>query len=118
MSAVAGQAGGEAGTAAGGGAGAGNLPDLDPNADIADLTEEELRELCDWQVGLFGGYDVTTPCGTSSTTTYTDQDQCVAATKFRCTLTVAQYEACNLSLVPSAGCDRSDPSCKALYCTQ
>lgn len=119
---AAGSAGSSSGSSGNGGsAGMGNadLPDIDPNKRIADLTDQEKAELCDWMVGLFGGYGVTTQCPAGSVQTYPSQELCVTAgLSFRCdTVTVGDVEACELSMVPSGGCDSSDPSCDALHCT-
>jgi hypothetical protein len=110
-----GTAGGSGGSAGTGGA---DLPDIDPNTLVADLTDEEKAELCDWMVGLFGGYGVTTQCSVGSVQTFPSQELCVTAgLSFTCdTVTVGDVEACELSKVPSGGCDRSDPSCLALHC--
>jgi len=112
-----GEAGGAGAT--GGGAGAsGGLPDLDPNADVATLTPEQQGELCDWWVGLFGGYNVMTPCEGGSSLTAPNQALCLNMLKFHCPVKVSQFEACELSTVPSGGCDTSDLSCHALFCIQ
>jgi hypothetical protein len=117
--ATSGQAGisgdaGSIGTTAGAG-GASDLPDLNPNEDVADLTSEEMGELCDWYAGLFGGYNVTTVCPAGgSSQTPRDQAFCVTYTKYRCPVTVAQFETCMLSTVPSGGCDT--PDCDPLFC--
>ena len=111
-------AGGRGGS--GGSAGTGNtdLPAIDPNKLVSDLTDEEKAELCDWMVGLFGGYGMTTQCSVGSVQTFPSQELCVmAGLSFTCdTVTVGDVEACELSKVPSGGCDFSDPSCDALRC--
>lgn len=118
-----GSASGSGGTTGGSGgtAGTGNtdLPDIDPNKLVSDLSDQEKAELCDWMVGLLGGYGMTTQCPAGSVSTYPSQEVCVAAgLSFRCdTVTVGDVEACQLSMVPSGGCDSSDPSCDALHCT-
>jgi hypothetical protein len=114
--------GGSPGTGGGGGSsGTGNagLPAIDAGKLIADLSDEEKAELCDWMVGLFGGYNMTTPCTAGSVATFPSRELCVTAgLSFRCdTVTVGDVEACELSKVPSGGCDVSDPSCDALHCT-
>jgi hypothetical protein len=124
---IGGESGSKSGAGQGGGAGesggtganggASNPPDLDPNADIAALTDEQKGELCDWYVSLYGGYGVTTQCGGGSSTRTPDtRDQCVGLTTFPCPVTVAEYEACNISEVPSGGCNSSDPSCDPVNC--
>jgi hypothetical protein len=118
---IGGESGSKGGSGESGGAGANggasNLPDLDPNTDIADLTDEQKGELCDWYVSLYGGYGVTTECGGgASTRTPNNRDQCVGITTFSCPVTVGEYEACSLSEVPSGGCNRSDPSCDPVFC--
>ena len=115
----AGARGGSSGAGGSGGtAGGSDLPSVPPETLVQDLDDAQKAEICDWMVGLFGGYDVTTECPVGSVKTYTNQEQCVmAGLSFTCkTLTVGELEACRLSEVPSGGCDLSDESCKRLQC--
>jgi hypothetical protein len=95
------------------------VPDIDPSTPLNTLTTDQKKEMCDWYVGLYGGYEVTTPCPTGgSTQTFSSQDVCLSlGLKYNCTsATVGEYEACSLSAVPSGGCNTSDVSCGKLYC--
>ena len=116
-------AGGKGGSESGSGGtgGSGNSSGLDPDALITSLTDPEKAQLCDWMVEPFGGYNVTTECPTGqvkSVKTFPSQESCVMfGLSFTCmTVKVSDVEACQLSKVPSGGCDRSDPSCLALDC--
>jgi hypothetical protein len=111
-----GASGGSAGSA---GTGNANLPGVDPNTRLVDLTNEQAAELCDWMAGLYGGYGATHPCSTGSVQFYTSKEICVTVNlSFTCpTATVGDLETCELSKVPSGGCDFSDPSCDDIGCT-
>lgn len=114
--------GGAAGKGASGGSsgtGSSDLPAVDPSTPLNTLTTDQKKEICDWYVGLYGGYGVTTPCPTGgSTQTFPTQDICVAVgLKYNCTsATVGEYEDCSLSAVPSGGCNTSDIACRKLDC--
>jgi hypothetical protein len=116
--ATGGSGGGSGGSGTGGTGATGDLPHIPPETLVSDLDDEQKAELCDWIVGLFGGYDVTTECTVGSVKTFPSQELCIqAGLSFTCqTVTVGDVEACNLSQVPSGGCDRSDPSCLPLHC--
>jgi hypothetical protein len=109
---------GAGGTSAGTGSGD-NLPDVEPATRLTALDTDQKSVVCDWVAGLYGGYGVTTQCPAGgSSQTFPSRDVCVSVgLKYNClTVTVGDVEACELSAVPSGGCDRSDASCKALYC--
>jgi hypothetical protein len=108
-------AGGSGGKA---GSGGGNSPppDIDPSTLVSDLSDSQKAELCDWSVELRGGYGVTVDCGNQiMESTYMSQAQCLAAEFHgQCELTVGQWEACYVALVPSGGC-KYPPECEVVY---
>jgi hypothetical protein len=86
---------------------------------LTALDSDQKGAVCDWMAGLYGGYGVTTQCPAGgSSQTFPSRDVCLSVgLKYNCsTVTVGDVEACEQSAVPSGGCDRSDASCKALYC--
>jgi hypothetical protein len=108
--------GGSAGTAGGGGAGA---PAFAGDLKLTSLTPIQKAALCDWFVGLTGGYGVENACSAvTSVKTYDNQDQCVqAGLNFNCPiLTAGQFETCALAMVPSHGCEYPDAECHWLFC--
>lgn len=116
--AAAGNGGTTGGTGAAGASGPGGaIPDIDPDTLVTDLTDEQKAELCDWWVGLFGGYGMVTQCPVGSVATFPSQELCVTVgfTFGIQTVTVGALEACELSKVPSGGCDRSDPACDRVH---
>ena len=114
----AGLPGGGAGTGGSAGAGASvALPDIDPTSTIWDLTSKQLGQLCDWDAALFGGYGVTTVCGGSMQTSWANQNVCIdRGFTFPCSVTVAQYEACERSKVPAKDCSLDSAACDPVNC--
>jgi hypothetical protein len=114
----AGMASGAAGSGGKAGSGGGNNPppDIDPSTLVSDLSDSQKAELCDWSVELRGGYGVVVDCGGQiMESTYMSQAQCLAAEFHgQCDLTVGQWEACYLALVPSGGCEYP-PECEVVY---
>jgi hypothetical protein len=97
-----------------------DLPSVDPETNLLDLTPDEKAELCDWGVEMLGGYGARNTCSNGSTIqNYADQAQCVAmGYMFACkTVTVGDVERCTMARVPSGGCDSPKDACGALYCT-
>lgn len=86
---------------------------------ITALDSAQKATLCDWYVGLLGGYGASNPCSNfGSIEVYKDQAVCVAAgLKFDCPLvTVAQLEECTKAQAPSGGCDQPEEHCHWLRC--
>jgi len=120
--------GGNGGTGTGGGSGGvdggndgsrdPNLPPIDPNLLVSDLTDVQRAQLCDWASSQFGGYGVVTTCPDGRTISGDkDQATCVAqGFKYRCPVTVGEVETCTLAEVPSKGCDFPFDQCHALVC--
>jgi predicted small secreted protein len=72
------------------------------NKPLTDLTAEDVRTLCDWASGLYGGYGKETPCknGTTTFRTEASAEACVSENVVSpsCTATVAEFEACGRAL--------------------
>lgn len=124
--AVGGGGTGAGGTSAGGsgaggtnaGGSAGNLPALDPTADVRALGAADKGVLCDWMNETLGGYGLMTTCAPGMTVSNTpNQSVCVAATLgFQCKVTVQDVETCILAQVTSHGCDQETSACHQLNC--
>jgi hypothetical protein len=99
--------------AAGGDAG---FPPIDPSTLIADLTDTQRGELCDWMFGELGGYGTVATCGMSTVQNPPNQAFCIAhSLMFGCNVTVGDVEMCTVARVPSMGCD-TPPACDGEYC--
>ncbi|HYJ10055.1 MAG TPA: hypothetical protein VEX18_13625, partial [Polyangiaceae bacterium] len=107
--------------ATGGTGGIPDLPSVDPETNLRDLTDDEKAELCDWDAETLGGYGKRTTCSDGSTVqNYTDQAQCISfGFTFSClTVTVGDVERCTIARIPSGGCDSPSAECGALYCIE
>lgn len=101
------------------GGGAAGAPDIPGDAKLDNLTSAQKGALCDWYVGLLGGYGVENACSAvTSVQNYDNQAQCVqGGLNFDCPiLTVGQFETCALAQVPSHGCADPDAECHWIYC--
>lgn len=93
---------------------------LDPRRPITSLDDGELGRLCDWGVGLLGGYGTTMFCtdGTSIRNSPSRQS-CIAGhdRSPRCLGTVADTEDC-LSTLATLGCSQAiilgRPTCQLM----
>lgn len=94
-------------------------PDIPGDLKLVALTPTQKAALCDWFVGLTGGYGVENACSAVTTVkNYDDQSQCVnGGLNFDCRLiTISQFETCSLAQVPSHGCEYPDADCHWLFC--
>ena len=109
--------GGSTGIATGGAAP--GAPDVPSDAKLAGVTPSQKGALCDWYVGLLGGYGVENACSAvTSVKNYENQAQCVAGgLNYNCPiLTVGQFEMCALAQVRSRGCEYPDAQCHWVFC--
>jgi len=75
---------------------------LPGNKPLTDLTADDMKKVCDWAAGLYGGYGKETPCKDGKTTFRTEAsaEACVSenAVSPSCTATVAEFEACGRAI--------------------
>jgi hypothetical protein len=77
---------------------------IEPDKPLADLTDSEIRQLCDWTVAQLGGYGRSSECaGGLQIRTFASQEECAARHRQdvlqpSCTATVADAEACITAL--------------------
>jgi len=85
---------------------------------IANLTDAEKTQICDWVAGLYGGYGNSTTCpdGTPLIGPSTQPDCLAQATSIRsgCAATVAQEESC-MNAVRACAQDAAAAACSALH---
>ena len=85
---------------------------------IANLTDEEKTQICDWVASLYGGYgrSMTCPDGTPVIGPSTQADCLAQATSIRsgCAATVAQEESC-MQAVRACAQDAEATACSALH---
>jgi hypothetical protein len=120
-SSAGGAAGGTSGSGTGGtsaGGNAGNVPALDPTADVRTLSADDKGVLCDWMNETLGGYGLMTTCAPGMTVSNNpNQSVCVATSLgFQCKVTVQDVETCIQAQAPSHGCDRETSACHQLNC--
>jgi hypothetical protein len=89
---------------------------LDPDARIATLSEDEVKQYCDWFAGVYGGYGHAISCEGVQSTGYMDQGTCVSdfmeleAKIPNCPATVGQAETCMQWLAQGACAKGPQPS--------
>jgi len=111
--------GGDATSSAQGGAsGAPGPSGIPSNTRLADLTDSQVRQLCDWAAAQEGGYGTAHTCGGGITIrTYASQEDCFQRTRASagptCAATVGDIEACEQVLASDA-CNTSAPECANL----
>jgi hypothetical protein len=97
-------------------AGDAGFPPIDPSTLIADLTDTQRGELCDWMLGGLGAYARSPrarcrPCRIRPT----GRSASPTSLMFGCNVTVGDVEMCTVARLPSMGCD-TPPACDAEYC--
>ena len=95
------------------------VPDLDPNANVEDLTDAQKGELCDWMMAISGGYGLTVLCsGGGEVTNPATQAACISGSLyFRCPpVTVGEVEICYIAQAPTNGCVYLPDQCHWLFC--
>ncbi len=99
-------------------------PDADTTA--ANLSADQLKSLCDWEAGLFGGYGQEFGCDEGGTDSFhvdtgpTDQASCVAnlSSQYRmCPVPLSQIQFCMQWAVANwcAATTREPASCVTLF---
>jgi hypothetical protein len=74
-------------------------PALDPNKLVRNLSDDEVRQLCDWGAGQAGGYGTRDVCdGGTYTEWYKSQQECVDSLgrTEKCIATVGDMQTCYL----------------------
>ena len=79
--------------AAGCSSGGGSNPNVEASKQISATTAAEKTSLCDWFVGMIGGYGATKTCADGFIEAPATQAECVS-TFPTCTVTVGTFEAC------------------------
>jgi hypothetical protein len=91
---------------------------VDETEAIANLTDGEKTQICDWVASLYGGYgnSMTCPDGTPVVGPSTQADCLAQATPIRsgCAATVAQEESC-MKAVRACAQDAAAAACSALH---
>ena len=78
----------------GGGSGGGSGPaGVDSSKSVATVTDAEKGSLCDWFVGMVGGYGAPATCASAQLMAPPDKATCMM-TFPSCDVTVAQFEDC------------------------
>jgi hypothetical protein len=103
----------------GGAGGGGSNSGVDPTKTLDALTAGEKGQVCDWEVGLEGGYNSTVMCSNMvSASTPKDQAACVMELTPCKTVTVSQLETCTRKVAGYQPCERllafSAPECQVL----
>jgi hypothetical protein len=99
--------------------GSGGSPDVDSSKQISTVTAAEKTSLCDWFVGMVGGYGSTTTCQDGYIEAPATQAECVS-TFPTCAVTVGTFEACVETIVAaqntctsqSLSAVQGDPTCQ------
>jgi hypothetical protein len=73
--------------------GSGSSPDVEGSKPISATTSAEKISLCDWFVGMIGGYGATRTCDNAFIEAPATQAECVS-TFPTCAVTVGTFEAC------------------------
>lgn len=80
----------------GGGDGGGSRSGVNQSAQVGDLSESDMRQLCEWGVQAQGGAGSTEQCDNGFEATVGTVDECIANQQSyaSCDLTVGQVEDC------------------------
>jgi len=101
------------------GCGGSSSPDVDSNKQVSATTSAEKISLCDWFVGMVGGYGASPTCSDGFLEAPASQAECVSDFPV-CAVTVGNFEACIRTIVSAqATCTsasltaaQSDPICQ------
>jgi hypothetical protein len=99
--------------------GSGSSPNVEGSKQISATTMAEKINLCDWFVGMVGGYGATPTCQQGFIEAPSDQAECVS-TFPTCAVTVGAFEACIETIVSaqttctsqSLAAAQTDPTCQ------
>ena len=79
--------------------GGGGDSGLSTGAIVTDLSDDDLVELCDWNIDELGGEGHETECGDGLTATVGSSAECVSSFENKdCALTVGEFEDCTGAL--------------------